>query len=90
VPPGSAYYSLAIDVPPEAHFAQYICDFSADGKSVFRVVSPAPGEGLPISILVPDKALKPGTYDLTVFGTGPNGQQADKIASSTFELQFSQ
>jgi hypothetical protein len=90
VPSRSSFFALSIDVPPESHFGQYICDFSAGGRSIFRVISPAPAEGLPISILVPVKGLKPGSYELTVFGSGPNGQQADKIAASAFDLQFNQ
>ena len=90
VPSGSPFFSLSLDVPPDSHFAQYICDFSTSGRNVFRLISPAPGNGLPISILVPVKALKPGNYELLIFGAGPNGQQADKIAASTFDLQFSQ
>ena len=90
VPSGSLFFALSIDVPPESHFGQYICDFSAGGKSIFRVTSPAPAEGLPVSILVPAKGLKPGDYELTIFGAGPNSQQADKIATSAFDLQFNQ
>jgi hypothetical protein len=89
VPLGSPFFSLSLDVPPDSHFAQYICDFSTSGRNVFRLIAPAPGNGLPISILVPVKALKPGNYELVIFGAGPNGQQADKIAASTFDLQFS-
>ena len=88
VPAGSPFFALSIDVPPESHFKQYICEFYAEGRSVFRVISPAPGDGLPISILVPVKGLKPGNYELFVFGAGPHGEQADKIAASTFDLQF--
>jgi len=90
VPAGSPFIALSIDVPPESHFGQYICDFSADGKTMFRVTSPAPAEGVPISVLLPVKGLKPGSYELNVFGAGPNGQKVDKITSSTFDLQFNQ
>jgi hypothetical protein len=90
VPSGSPFIALSIDVPPESHFAQYVCDFSADGKSMFRVISPAPADGIPISLLLPVKGLKPGSYELNVFGAGSNGQKADKITSSTFDLQFNQ
>ena len=88
VPSASPFFALSIDVPPESHLAQYICDFSSGGKSIFQVISPAPAEGLPISILVPAKGLKAGNYELTVFGAAPKGQQADKIATSAFDLQF--
>jgi hypothetical protein len=88
VPSGSPFFALSIDVPPESHLSQYICEVSSRGKSIFRVTSPAPAEGLPITILMPAKGLRAGNYELTVLGAAPKGQQADKIATSAFDLQF--
>lgn len=79
-------FALSLDIPPDAHFNQYACVLSSEGRTVFRVVSPAPSEGQPITILVPTKDLQPGNKELTVFGVTPDGRQADKISSYPFDF----
>ena len=90
VPAGSVSFSLSLDLPPDSHFGQYICDLSGSGIGFPRVPVPAPNAGQPITISVPVKGIKPGSYQLTVFGAEPNGRQADKITTATFDLQFSE
>jgi hypothetical protein len=85
---GDPFLALSLDVPPESHFGEYICDLSESGRSLFRVISPAPGEGQPVTIQFPVNELKPGSYELTIFGAGPMGQQADKMTTAPFDLHI--
>lgn len=87
VPARTPFVSLAADIPPDAHFRNYLCVVSSDGKPVLRVVNPAPEEGHPITILVPVETLRPGKDSLTIFGQGPDGQPADEISAYPFEFE---
>lgn len=88
VPAGTPAFSLAIDIPPDVHFAQYLCVVTRDGRKVFGVAAPAPGAGQPITILTPIRALTAGDYEFTVYGLTADGQQRDKVAGSSFQFQF--
>jgi hypothetical protein len=85
---GDAFFALSLDVPPESHFGEYVCDLSEGGRSLFRALSPAPAEGRPITIQFPVRGLKPGSYELTIFGAGPMGQRADKVTAAPFVLHI--
>lgn len=87
IPAGTAALSLAIDVPPDARFPQYLCVLSARGRTVFQVTAPSPSEGQPITILVPGRTLASGDYEFTVYGTGADGQPHDKVTTSSFHFQ---
>jgi hypothetical protein len=90
IPADALFFALSVDIPPPSHFAQYLCILSANGKDIFRVVSQAPAEGQPVTILVPVRGLQPGNMQLTVSGAGPAGRQTDVISSYLFDLQFTQ
>lgn len=85
VPPGTPLISLWADIPSGATFAKYRCILATNGKNVFSVVALPPPEGLPINIVVPTKNLKPGTFDLGIYGLEPDGRQNDIIS---FEFQL--
>ena len=85
---GTAALSLAIDLPPDARFSQYLCTVRTGGRAVFQVVAPPPREGEPITILAPTRSLTPGDYELTVYGAGADGRPHDKVATSSFHFQF--
>jgi hypothetical protein len=88
VPAGTPSMALAIDIPPDAHFPQYVCVLSTGGRTAFQVTAPAPTDGQPITILAPTAAMAPGAYEFTVYGAGSDGQQRDKVTASTFRFQF--
>lgn len=87
VPAGTPSFALSADVPPDVHFERYVCALTAGGQTVFRVISPAPPEGQPITILAPVRGLKTGNYELVISGLGPDGRESDKILADPFEFQ---
>ncbi len=86
---GTPSFALSVDVPPDAHFPQYLCELSGpQGASVFRISAPAPGLGQPITILVPAANLVASQYQLNVYGEDSNGKQDNRISSVAFMLQY--
>jgi hypothetical protein len=77
-------FALSADIPPDAHFATYICALSESGRTILQVPVPAPGDGQPITILVPVKDLAPGPHELSILG----GRPATRISSYTFDFQI--
>ena len=88
IPRGTPSFALSADIPPDARFPSYLCELSANGGSVFRVTSPPPAEGQPITILVPASGLRPGSYELTIYGADSGGQQRDRISTLGFVLEY--
>ncbi len=86
-PAGAPFVSLAADIPPEAHFRNYLCVVSRAGKVDFKVVNPAPDAGHPITILVPAAALRAGKQELTIYGQGSDGQPGEKISAFPFDFE---
>jgi hypothetical protein len=87
VPAGTPSFALSADVPPDVHFERYVCALTSGGRIVFRVISPAPPEGQPITVLAPVRGLKTGNYELVISGLGPDGRESDKILADPFEFQ---
>jgi hypothetical protein len=85
---GTPFISLEADIPPEAHFRNYVCVISSGGNDVLRVVNPAPEDGHPIAILVPTRVLHNGEDVLTISGEGTDGQASDKISTYRFDFQI--
>jgi hypothetical protein len=88
VPAGTPAVALSIDIPPDAHFAQYRCVLRTGGRTTFEVIAPAPADGQPITILAPTRGLSPADYEFTIYGLGSDGAQHDKVTDSTFKFQF--
>ena len=86
--PGTPSFAVSLDIPPDVHFPQYLCEFSSASHTLFRLNSPAPVEGQPITILVPAKELHGGQYEIVIFGADANGQQGDKISTFAFGLHL--
>jgi anti-sigma factor RsiW len=87
VPAGTPFVALAADIPPEAHFRNYLCVVSRSGKPVLSVVNPAPEAGHPITILVPASLLQAGKQELTLYGQASDGQHDEKISTYPFDFQ---
>jgi hypothetical protein len=87
VSPGTQFLSLEADIPPDAHFRNYVCVVSSAGNEVLRVVNPAPEDGRPIAILVPTGVLRAGEDVLTISGEGTDGRPSDKISTYRFDFQ---
>jgi anti-sigma factor RsiW len=88
VPAGTGWMALSTDLPPDAHFAQYVCILTSDGRAAARVTAGAPVAGQPVTVLVPTRDLAPGDYEFAVYGIDSNGQQRDKVSTSSFHFQF--
>ena len=84
VPAGAAAFALAVDVPPDAHFARYNCELQNGGGALFTLTAEAPAQGQPITILVPTKGLSAGNYRLAL--RGPEG--GNNISAFSFTLRF--
>ena len=84
VPTGAAAFALAVDVPPDAHFARYNCELQVGGTALFTLPAEAPAPGQPITILVPTKRLSGGDYQLVL--RGPEGDR--NISIFSFTLRF--
>ena len=85
VPRGTPSVALSEDIPPDVHFPLYICILTSGGRSVFRVLAPAPAAGQPITLLVPVRELRPGEYQLAIYG--PGGGEGDRITTYSFQFQ---
>lgn len=90
VPAGSPAITLAGDIPPDANFAQYLCELTGPGGVVFALRTPAPQPGQPITILVPAGDLRAGPFRLTVYGAGTDGVKRDKVSTFSFDIRFGQ
>lgn len=88
VPAGVPSLALSADIPPGARFPRYRCELTAGDRTIFRVVVPPPGEGQPVTILVPTRELQSGQYALTIYGIGPHGARANKISDCLFDFQI--
>jgi hypothetical protein len=86
VPRGTPWVALSEDIPPDIHFPQYLCVLISAGLPVFRVTAPAPDAGQPITILLPVQRLRPGAYELVIYG--PGGGEDDKITTSSFQFEL--
>jgi hypothetical protein len=85
---GTGWFSLSTDLPPDVHFPQYVCILTSGGRAVARVTAGAPVAGQPVSVLVPTRALAQGDYEFAVYGIDSNGQQRDKVSTSSFQFHF--
>jgi hypothetical protein len=85
---GTQFISLEADIPPEAHFRNYVCVLSTEGSEVLRVIDPAPEDGQPIATLVPVRLLRAGEEVLTISGQGTDGRASDKISTYRFDFQI--
>jgi hypothetical protein len=85
---GTPSLSLLADIPSGVNFQKYLCVLTTDGRTVFRVVAPPPKEGMPIEILVSTRALKPGKFELAIYGLEPDGRQSGRISTNPFDFQF--
>ncbi|MGD0363929.1 MAG: hypothetical protein ABSC93_23850 [Bryobacteraceae bacterium] len=66
--PGASRFAIGMDLP-DATFPAYRCSvYDSSGNARFSVETPAPGAGVPLNILVPERDLAPGSYTLKVFG----------------------
>jgi hypothetical protein len=83
---GTPWLALSQDIPPDVHYPQYLCVLMSGGQPVFRVAAPAPGAGQPITILVPVRALRPGEYQLLIYG--PGGGEGDRITAYPFQFDL--
>lgn len=88
VPAGTAWVALSADLPPDAHFSQYVCILTSGERTAARVTTGAPVAGQPITVLAPTRDLMPGDYEFAVYGIDSNGQQRDKVSTSSFHFQF--
>jgi Putative zinc-finger len=88
IPTGALSFALAVDIPPDAHFSQYLCELSSAGHIIFHLAAPAPGVGQSITILVPSANMQTGQYQLTIYGANAGGAKQDKISAASFGLQF--
>lgn len=88
VPAGTGWVALSTDLPPDAHFSQYVCILTSGGRTAASVSIGAPAAGQPISVLVPTRGLAQGDYEFAVYGIDSNGQQRDKVTTSSFHFQF--
>jgi hypothetical protein len=88
VPLGTRWFSVAGDLPPDAHFPGYVCDLSAGGKVRLSLPAPAPALGQPITILLSANDVPAGTYDLAIYGVDADGKRRDRVSAFSFTLEF--
>jgi hypothetical protein len=88
VPVGTRWFSVAADIPPDAHFPGYLCDLSAGGQVRFSLDAPAPALGQPITIQLSRNELPAGTYDLAIYGVDADGRKRERVSAFTFTLEF--
>lgn len=84
VPSGAVAFTVAVDVPPDTHFARYNCELQSGGRPLFTLTAEAPAAGQPITVLVPTKGLSAGDYQLAL--RGPEGSR--NISAFSFTLRF--
>ncbi len=83
------FAELMADIPPAEPYKQYLCVLIRDQHEVSETLTPAPGEGQPITIQVPVGQLRSGRQDLALYGVKPDGQRSDEtISSSPFQVEF--
>jgi hypothetical protein len=87
VPAGTPFI-LEADIPSGKSYQRYRCILTADGRTVLTVDALPPAEGQPINIVVRTKDLKPGKFELGIYGLEPDGRQSDIISTNPFEFQF--
>jgi hypothetical protein len=88
VPAGTEWVAVSTDLPPDVHFPQYVCILTSGNGTVARVTAGAPVAGQPVSVLVPTRGMAQGDYEFAVYGIDSNGQQRDKVSTSSFHFQF--
>ena len=88
VTPGTPFFAVSLDIPPDVHFPQYLCEFSLGNRTLFRLSSAAPVEGQPITILVPTNQIQAGQYQVLIYGADANGRQQDRISTFAFGIQL--
>ena len=86
---GTDAFAVAADIPPDAHFAQYLCELTSSGGQVlFQLTAAAPVAGQPITILVPSGNLRAGSFQLSVFAADGSGKRRDRVGLFAFDLEF--
>jgi hypothetical protein len=88
-PKKDPFAELKADIPPGETYKQYLCVLIRDKNEVSETLTPAPGEGLPITIQVPVGQLRSGHHDLALYGIKPDGRRSDKkISTAPFRVEF--
>jgi hypothetical protein len=87
-PKKDPFAELKTDIPPAEPYKEYLCVLIRDKREVSSILTPAPGDGQPITIQVPVSQLKSGHHDLAVYGVKPDGQRSDKISTAPFQVEF--
>lgn len=82
------FAELKADIPPAEPYKEYLCVLIRDKREVSETLTPAPGEGQPITIQVPVGQLKSSHHDLTLYGVKPDGRRSDKINTYPFRVEF--
>ncbi|MEO8596724.1 MAG: zf-HC2 domain-containing protein [Candidatus Solibacter sp.] len=88
VPAASVSFAVAADIPPSVTFAQYLCRVVTGGRTLFNVAAPAPAAGQPITILIPARNLRPGAYELEIYGAGRADGEPARVSTFVFTLEF--
>jgi len=83
-PAGTKFIDLSADIPPEFHFSSYLCRVFRDGKEAFSVPVAPPKEGTPVTLSVSVDKLKPGKYELKIYGDRGDG---NPISTYPFDFQ---
>lgn len=81
-------FAVSVDIPPDVHFAGYLCELSVARRSVFSLNAAPPADGQSITILVPTNKLQTGSYELGIYGQDTNGRKLDRISTFSFALKF--
>jgi hypothetical protein len=81
---------LMVDLPQQAAYASYSFElYDPQGNRVWktRTTTPEQTESGTVSLQVPGRGLKPGTYSLAVFGVLPSGATTE-IGRRAFDIRF--
>jgi hypothetical protein len=66
--PGASRFAISLELT-DSSFPGYRCSvYDSSGSLRFSVDTAAPGAGVPLNLLVPERSLAPGSYILKVFG----------------------
>lgn len=88
-PKKDPFAELKADIPPAQPYKEYLCVLIRDKQEVSETLTPAPGEGQPITIQVPVGQLRSGRQDLDLYGVKPDGQRSDeRISTAPFQVDF--
>jgi len=89
-PKKDPFAELTADIPPGGKtYKEYLCVLIRDKSEVSETLTPAPGEGQPISIQVPVGQLRSGHHDLDLYGVKPDGHRSDeRISTAPFQVEF--